>query len=82
MNALVGQEAPFDRVRQQMKLLADREAATKTVERTAEVIKDDIARSRHIMPLILRPSRSTILGIPLPASRCRLAAVRKALTMN
>ena len=44
MNALVGQGAPFDRGRQQMKLLADREVATKTVERTAGVVGDDIAQ--------------------------------------
>ena len=38
MQALVGQEAPFDQGRQQMKLLADLEVTAKTVERTAEAI--------------------------------------------
>jgi hypothetical protein len=43
MQALVGQETPFDHGRQQMKLLADLEVTTKAVERTAEAIGEDIA---------------------------------------
>jgi len=43
MQALVGQEAPFDHGRQQMKLLADLDVTTKAVERTAEAIGEDIA---------------------------------------
>jgi len=43
MQAMVGQEAPFDQGRQQMKLLADLEVTTKAVERTAEAIGEDIA---------------------------------------
>jgi len=43
MQALVGQAAPFDQGRQQMKLLADLEVTTKAVERTAEAIGADIA---------------------------------------
>jgi hypothetical protein len=43
MQAMVGQEAPFDHGRQQMKLLADLEVTTKAVERTAEAIGGDIA---------------------------------------
>jgi hypothetical protein len=42
MQAVVGQEAPFDHGRQQMKLLADLEVTTKAVERTAEAIGEDI----------------------------------------
>ena len=38
MQAMVGQDAPFDHGRQQMKLLADLEVTTKAVERTAEAI--------------------------------------------
>jgi Phage integrase family len=41
MQAMVGQEAPFDQGRQQMKLLADLEVTTKAVERTAEAIGED-----------------------------------------
>ena len=44
MQALVGQEAPFDHGREQMKLLADLEVTTKAVERTAEAIGCDIAQ--------------------------------------
>ena len=43
MQALVGQDAPFDHGRQQIKLLADLEVTTKSVERTAEAIGEDIA---------------------------------------
>jgi hypothetical protein len=43
MQAVVGQEAPFDHGRQQMKLLADLEVTSKAVERTAEAIGDNIA---------------------------------------
>jgi hypothetical protein len=41
--AVVGSEAPFDHGREQMKLLADLEVTTKTVERTAEAIGGDIS---------------------------------------
>ena len=44
MQAVVGQEVPFDRGRQWMQLLADLEVTTKGVERTAEATGDDIAR--------------------------------------
>jgi hypothetical protein len=44
MQALVGQEAPFDDGREQMKILAGLEVTTKSVERTAEAIGADIAR--------------------------------------
>jgi hypothetical protein len=44
MQALVGQQAPFDRGREQMKLLAGLEVTAKSVERTAEAIGEDIAR--------------------------------------
>jgi hypothetical protein len=43
MQAMMGQEAPFDHGRQQMKLLADLEVTTKSVEGTAEAIGADIA---------------------------------------
>jgi hypothetical protein len=44
MQALVGQEAPFDDGREQMKILAGLEVTTKSVERTAEAIGADIAQ--------------------------------------
>jgi hypothetical protein len=43
MQALVGQEVPFDHGREQMKLLADLEVTTKAVERTAEAIGENVA---------------------------------------
>jgi hypothetical protein len=43
MQAVVGQGAPFDHGRQQMKLLADLEVTTKAVERTAEAIGENVA---------------------------------------
>lgn len=43
MQAFVGQQAPFDHGRQQMKLLAGLEVTTKAVERTAEAIGAHIA---------------------------------------
>jgi uncharacterized protein UPF0236 len=47
MHALVGQEAPFDHGREQMKVLAGLEVTTKAVERTAEAIGDDIAHTQQ-----------------------------------
>jgi hypothetical protein len=47
MHALVGQEAPFDHGREQMKVLAGLEVTTKAVERTAEAIGDDIAQEHQ-----------------------------------
>jgi hypothetical protein len=44
MQAIVGQEAPFDQGREQIKVLAGLEVTTKSVERTAEVIGADIAQ--------------------------------------
>jgi hypothetical protein len=43
MQAVVGQGSPFDHGRQQMKLLADLEVTTKSVERTAEAVGDKVA---------------------------------------
>jgi len=47
MQALVGQESPFDHGREQMKILAGLEVTTKSVERTAEAIGADIAAGQH-----------------------------------
>jgi hypothetical protein len=43
MQAVVGQQAPFDHGPQQLKLLADLEVTTKAVERTAEASGENIA---------------------------------------
>lgn len=47
MLAVVGDAAPFDHGRQQMELLAGLSVTTKTVERTAEAIGEDIALREH-----------------------------------
>ncbi len=44
MQAMVGQGAPFDHGREQMKVLAGLEVTTQTVERSAEAIGGDIAQ--------------------------------------
>ena len=67
MQAIVGQEAPFDHGRQQLKLLADLEVTTKAVERTAEAIGADIA-ARHqekIEPAV-QLDLPMIVGEPVP----------------
>jgi len=65
MHALVGQEAPFDQGREQMKILAGLKVTTKAVERTAEVIGADIAQNEQQeiqravqldLPLVVGPS--------------------------
>jgi hypothetical protein len=48
MQAIVGQEAPFDHGREQMKVLAGLEVTTKSVERTAEAIGADIAQREQV----------------------------------
>jgi hypothetical protein len=47
MQALVGQQAPFEHGREQLKLLAGLEVTTKSVERVAESIGADIARQEQ-----------------------------------
>ncbi|HEY6369569.1 MAG TPA: hypothetical protein VIX37_03250 [Candidatus Sulfotelmatobacter sp.] len=44
MHALVGQQVPFDHGREQMQVLAGLTVTTKSVERIAESIGDDLAR--------------------------------------
>jgi len=43
MQGMVGQDAPFDHGREQMKVLAGLEVTAKSVERTAEAIGADSA---------------------------------------
>jgi hypothetical protein len=56
MQAMVGQAAPFDQGREQMKVLADLEVTAKSVERTAEVIGADIAQREREEIQKARPS--------------------------
>jgi hypothetical protein len=67
MQAVVGQEAPFDRGRQQMKLLADLEVTTKSVERTAEAIGEDIAtREQAEIQRAKQLDLPMVMGEPMP----------------
>ncbi|MEO7145601.1 MAG: ISKra4 family transposase [Bryobacteraceae bacterium] len=67
MQAVVGQEAPFDRGRQQMKLLADLEVTTKAVERTAEAIGEDIAvREQEEIQRAMQLDLPIVVGKPIP----------------
>jgi hypothetical protein len=67
MQALVGQDAPFDRGRQQMKLLAGLEVTAKSVERTAEAIGEDIARrEREEIELATQLDLSVAVGKSIP----------------
>jgi hypothetical protein len=67
MQALVGQEVPFDHGRQQMKLLADLEVTTKTLERTAEAIGEDIAaREQQEIQKAMQLDLPVVVGEPIP----------------
>jgi hypothetical protein len=67
MQAVVGQEAPFDHGRQQMKLLADLEVTTKAVERTAEAIGEDIAvREQQEIQRAVQLDLPMVVGEPIP----------------
>ena len=67
MLATVGQESPFDHGRQQMKLLADLEVTTKSVERTAEAIGEDIAaREQQEIQRAMQLDLPMVVGDPVP----------------
>ena len=67
MQAVVGQEAPFDQGRQQMKLLADLEVTTKAVERTAEAIGADIAaREQGEIQRAMQLDLPLVVGASIP----------------
>jgi hypothetical protein len=67
MQAMVGQEAPFDHGREQMKVLAGLEVTTKSVERTAEAIGADIAqREQTEIQKALQLELPVVAGEPIP----------------
>ena len=67
MQALVGQQAPFDHGREQMRLLAGLEVTAKSVERTAEAIGADIAaRGQHEIRKAVQLDLPVIVGEPIP----------------
>ncbi len=67
MQALVGQQAPFDQGREQMKVLAGLEVTAKSVERTAEAIGRDIAqREQEEIPPARPLNLPVAAGEPIP----------------
>jgi len=67
MFAAVGSEAPFDQGRRQLALLAGLEVTTKAVERTAEMIGEDIARcEQKEVDRAMQLHLPLVLGEPLP----------------
>jgi len=67
MQAMVGQEAPFDHGREQMKIQAGLEVTTKAVERTAEAIGADIAEGEQCeIRQAVQLDLPVILGEPIP----------------
>jgi hypothetical protein len=67
MQAVVGQEAPFDHGREQMKVLAGLEVTTKSVERTAEAMGADIAqREQAEIQKALQLEWPVVAGQPIP----------------
>jgi len=67
MQALVGQETPFDRGRQQLQLLAGLQVTTKSVERTAETMGADIAqREQGEIQKALQLDLPVLAGAPIP----------------
>jgi hypothetical protein len=67
MKAVVGQEAPFDHGRKQLKLLADLDVTTKAIERTAEAIGEDIAARQQVeIQRAMQLDLPIIVGEPIP----------------
>lgn len=67
LQAIVGQEAPFDHGRQQMKVLAGLEVTAKSVERTAEGLGADIARrEQKAIQQALQLDLPVAAGEPIP----------------
>jgi hypothetical protein len=66
MQGVVGQEAPFDHGREQMKVLAGLEVTTKSVERSAEAIGADIAlREQAEIQKALQLELPVVAGEPI-----------------
>jgi hypothetical protein len=63
----VGQQAPFDHGREQMRVLAGLEVTTKAVERTAEAIGADIARGEgEEIQQAVQLNLPIVIGKPIP----------------
>ena len=67
IQALVGQDTPFDHGREQMKVLAGLEVTAKSVERTAEAVGEDIARREcEEIEKAIQLNLPVVLGKPIP----------------
>jgi hypothetical protein len=67
MQAIVGQEAPFDHGREQMKALAGLTVTAKSVERTAEAMGANIAEAeQHEIRKAVQLDLPIIVGKPIP----------------
>ena len=67
MQAMVGQAAPFDQGREQMKVLAGLEVTAKSVERTAEGVGAEIAqREQGTIQKALQLDLPVVAGEPIP----------------
>jgi Uncharacterised protein family (UPF0236) len=67
MQAMVGQEVPFDQGRQQMELLAGLEGNAKSVERTAEAVGEDIAvGEQEEIQRAVQLDLPVVIGEPVP----------------
>jgi hypothetical protein len=67
MQAMVGQDAPFDHGREQMKVLAGLEVTAKSVERVAEAIGADIAAGeQRAIGKAVQLDLPVIVGEPIP----------------
>ena len=67
MQALVGQQAPFDQGREQLRLLAGLQVTTKSVERVAEAIGADIAqREQQEIDHAVQLDLPILIGEPVP----------------
>jgi hypothetical protein len=67
MLAVVGAAAPFKQGRQQLALLAGLEVTTKSVERTAEAIGEDIARrQQEEIQKAIQLDLPVVIGKPIP----------------
>jgi hypothetical protein len=67
MQALVGQQAPFEEGREQMRVLAGLEVTTKAVERVAESLGEDIARREQCeIHQAMQLDLPVLVGEPIP----------------
>ena len=67
MQAIVGQQVPFDNGREQIKLLAGLEVTAKSVERAAEAIGEDIAAAeQREIGKAVQLDLPVVIGEPIP----------------